>query len=201
MENEKTANIGERIKEIRLRLGLNQSELGEKLGGLAISTISGYESGDRPPRADTLLLISSIGGVSLDWLITGEESDIPPSLHTLSVPGKVGDIADTIEPGRTVSGKSAGGGEGMPGRAESSNKEINVHEGVMMTTKVLSSNTGYANALWHNLKSFDAAVDREAEVGEMKEMMAEMMKKIDRLEEAVATAEDVSKKRDKASNS
>lgn len=118
-------------------------------------------------------------GVSLGWIIVGA--------------GEMKKNTDNIE--------------GVSERAESK-KEINVHEGVMMTTKVLSSNTGYANALWHNLKSFDAAVDREAEVGEMKEMMARlaednrvMMEKMERMEKAIVAPEGDTKKRDKAANS
>lgn len=62
--------------------------------------------------------------------------------------------------------------------------EINVHEGVMMTTKVLSSKTGYANALWHNLKAFDAAVDKEEQVKDMEKKVDLLLEKMERMERA-----------------
>lgn len=46
----------------------------------------------------------------------------------------------------------------------------------MIASKVLSSNTGYAKALWENLKSFEAAVDKETEVEELKRDVREMKK-------------------------
>lgn len=190
---------GKRIRDIRNRLGLSQEQLGKRLGGITKGSISGYEAGDVNPTPEALIELARLGDVSLDWILTGVESGgSPVSVNSIK---KKGEIAATIEPGRPRLGKSEGGVVGSPGRGEAANKEINVHEGVMMTTKVLSSNTGYANALWHNLKSFDAAVDREAEVGEMKEMMAEMMKKMERLEKAIATPEGDTKKRDEVANS
>jgi len=159
MDNEKKSNIGERIREIRLRLGLNQTELGEKLGGLAISTISGYESGDRPPRADTLSCIANLGGVTLDWLITGKEALHSDTQEKLALSEPVMAYSHRIE------------AETVPSHAEASNEEINVHNGMMITGKILSSKTGYAKALWENLKSFEAAVDKEGKVKELEQKM------------------------------
>lgn len=85
-----------------------------------------------------------------------------------------------------------------------SQPEINVHEGVMMTTKVLSSKTGYANALWHNLKSFEAAVDREGEMSELTEKVDALTRMVASLQEklgAVVLPEEQGKKRDEAVNS
>lgn len=85
------------------------------------------------------------------------------------------------------------------GEAQEDQPDINVHEGVMMTTKVLSSKTGYANALWHNLKSFDAAVEREREMGDLTEKVDALTKMVQGLQEklgVVATPEGPAKKRE-----
>lgn len=77
-----------------------------------------------------------------------------------------------------------------------SNTEINVHKGVMMTTKVLSSKTGYANALWHNLMAFDAAVEKEERVKELEKKVDLLLEKMERMERAVVTPGEVDKKRE-----
>ncbi|MDH5525442.1 MAG: helix-turn-helix domain-containing protein [Desulfobulbaceae bacterium] len=64
---------GARIQAVRKNLGLNQEQFGKKLGGIAKSTISGYESGDTDPKPETLAQIAKLGNASLDWLITGDE--------------------------------------------------------------------------------------------------------------------------------
>jgi transcriptional regulator with XRE-family HTH domain len=56
-----------------------------------------------------------------------------------------------------------------------SQPEINSAEGMMITKRVLESGTGYANALWHNLKSFDAAVEKESKVKELERKMDLML--------------------------
>lgn len=89
--------------------------------------------------------------------------------------------------------------------AEATKTDFDVAGGMMITKKVLESGTGYANALWHNLKSFDAAVDREDEVGEMKEMMGKIMADNKLLMEKIANIEKATvspdvQKRDSAAN-
>ena len=56
----------------------------------------------------------------------------------------------------------------------------------MITSKVLSSHTGYANALWENLKSFEAAVEKEARVKELEYKMDLMLEKMTQMEERLA---------------
>lgn len=71
------AEIGARIREIRKRAGLNQTQFGELLGGEVKSTVSNYETGDRFPQLDALLKIVEIGKVSFEWLFTGKETPSP----------------------------------------------------------------------------------------------------------------------------
>lgn len=205
--------ISKRLQQVIDDLGWTQERLAKEMV-TSPSTVSRWLSG-KPISKTSLRRISAVTGVSAEWLLTGKGLMVdqagqggsggePPAAKTQ----QTGKIPATIQSGRHGSGKSNIRGKGTLSRPEAANKEINVHEGVMMTTKVLSSNTGYANALWHNLKSFDAAVDREAEMGEMKEMMAKlaednrvMLEKMERMEKAIVAPEGSTKKRDKAANS
>lgn len=58
-----------RIKQLRLNLGLSQKEFGEKIG-YSESTISMYESGNREPKkAEDYVKIADFFDVSLDYLL------------------------------------------------------------------------------------------------------------------------------------
>lgn len=58
----------ERIKEIRLSLGLNQVQLGKKLG-VTKQCISNWESGYIQPSIDMLIRIAKTFSVSTDYLL------------------------------------------------------------------------------------------------------------------------------------
>ncbi|MDO9478900.1 MAG: helix-turn-helix transcriptional regulator [Pseudohongiella sp.] len=64
--------IGQRLKEERKRLGVDQIECAIK-AGLCKNSISGYEVGDRPPTAEFLLTLHHMGGDVL-YVLTGERS-------------------------------------------------------------------------------------------------------------------------------
>lgn len=61
-------SIGERIKYLRISKGINQEELGKKLG-LVKSTISMYENNKSTPDADMLTRLADYFGVSIDYLL------------------------------------------------------------------------------------------------------------------------------------
>lgn len=63
--------IGERIKKLRLKLGLTQADFGERIS-LGQSTIGQYEKGQRSVADRIAMLICSEYGVSEEWLRTGE---------------------------------------------------------------------------------------------------------------------------------
>ncbi|EPZ41269.1 helix-turn-helix domain-containing protein [Alicyclobacillus acidoterrestris] len=73
--------FGERLRELRNKRGLSAKETGA-IFGLAQSTISGYESGDRQPDFDTVLAIAKYFGVSTDYLLGNkreiESADLTP---------------------------------------------------------------------------------------------------------------------------
>lgn len=60
----------DRIKEVRKKSGLNQTDFGNKLG-LAQTTIAGYENGSRTVPASAILSICREFNVSETWLRTG----------------------------------------------------------------------------------------------------------------------------------
>ena len=75
------SHIGERIKEMRKKRGLTQSELAEALGLETVSAISKIENGNlgRQPTFWKLAAIAKELGCSLDELIdessNGDEND------------------------------------------------------------------------------------------------------------------------------
>lgn len=70
--------IASRIKDIRESRGLNQTEFGERLGGVPQAVISKYERGTVKPRLEFLAEVAKFGKVSLDWLILGDKSGKEP---------------------------------------------------------------------------------------------------------------------------
>ena len=67
--------IANRIKQIRRKKGLNQTDFGEKLGGIPQVYISRYERAAAKPSLEFLLKVAELGEVSLDWLILGQQGD------------------------------------------------------------------------------------------------------------------------------
>lgn len=61
------------LKSLRLNAGLNQEELGKKLG-LAKSTISMYENGIREPNLETLEAIADYFNVDMNTLTDSKSS-------------------------------------------------------------------------------------------------------------------------------
>lgn len=69
-------DFAQRFKDLRLKKGLTQAELGEKLG-LHNSTISMYERGEREPDFVTLALIAKYFRVDVDYLLSDVENNKP----------------------------------------------------------------------------------------------------------------------------
>ena len=62
--------IGERIKEVRKALGMNQTDFAARLGSVQ-NTITGYETGRRVPSNQVIASICREFRVNEDWLRTG----------------------------------------------------------------------------------------------------------------------------------
>lgn len=63
--------MNERIKQIRKKLGLNQTQFGERIG-VKQGTIAGYETGARVPLDTVITSICREFSVNEVWLRTGE---------------------------------------------------------------------------------------------------------------------------------
>lgn len=206
---------GKRIRGIRKRLGLNQEQLGEKLGGVTKGSVSGYESGDTNPTPEALIELARLGGVSLDWLLTGKEQGSGQA-HPAE---QKGEIAASIEPGAkgardrlikqraaALTGRATQAQQSPPAKSDQPGQhplteKIDIHEGLLMTTRVLQSETGYAVALWSNLKSFDEAVKKEEKVKDLERKMDLMLEKMSKMEERLAEKSGGTEKRDAANHS
>ncbi len=60
--------FGERIKTLRLSLGLNQIEFGEKLN-VTKQSVSNWENGNIQPSIDMLIKIATVFSVKTDYLL------------------------------------------------------------------------------------------------------------------------------------
>lgn len=69
--------LNERLKELRLKEGLTQAELGKRIR-CARNTIANYEMGKREPSNAVISLICKEIGVNEIWLRTGEGNMYDP---------------------------------------------------------------------------------------------------------------------------
>lgn len=69
-------SLSEKIRSARKNAGLTQQALADLIG-VAKSTFSGYEKGDREPDALKLKLIAKYTGVTGDYLLETEHSTAP----------------------------------------------------------------------------------------------------------------------------
>lgn len=60
----------ERLKQLRIELGLNQQEFASRLE-IGRSSIANYEAGTREPTSSVISLICQIWNVNRDWLVYG----------------------------------------------------------------------------------------------------------------------------------
>lgn len=63
--------FSERLKELRLKKGLTQTELGEKVG-VKQNIFTNWENGKREPSFENLIKLADLLEVSLDWLFGRE---------------------------------------------------------------------------------------------------------------------------------
>ena len=74
VRKEATMPLYNRLKEHRVRLGVNQSEMG-KLVGASRQTISLIERGDYSPSVTLALKIAKVCGVSVEEIFSYEEEE------------------------------------------------------------------------------------------------------------------------------
>ena len=73
------SNFGNKLRLLRKEKGLTQKQLADKLG-LAFSTISMYERGDREPDFEILESIADFFNVSMDYLSMGMSGDFEDAI-------------------------------------------------------------------------------------------------------------------------
>jgi transcriptional regulator with XRE-family HTH domain len=81
----RTFRLAEKLKQIRLELGLSQNELLKRVGftdELFRSNISQYERGERIPPLQVLLRYARIANVWLDVLVD-DELDLPTKIPSV----------------------------------------------------------------------------------------------------------------------
>ncbi|HEX7955315.1 MAG TPA: helix-turn-helix transcriptional regulator [Pyrinomonadaceae bacterium] len=78
----KPERLAEKLRQIRLALGLSQPEMLKRLGleeGMQYARISEYETGQREPSLLTLLAYSRVAGVHME-VLADDELDLPDKL-------------------------------------------------------------------------------------------------------------------------
>ncbi len=74
--------LAEKLRQIRLALGLSQPEMLRRLGleeSMQYARISEYETGQREPSLLTLLAYSRVAGVHME-VLADDEMDLPDKL-------------------------------------------------------------------------------------------------------------------------
>lgn len=71
----KKQKFNDRLKEARLKKGLSQAQLAEKVSAY-VSNISRYERGEHKPTTETLTKLANALDVSTDFLMNGSIDDI-----------------------------------------------------------------------------------------------------------------------------
>lgn len=78
--------LGNKLKEIRISLGLTQEQIIEQLGydesKLYPQNISGFESGEREPSLPLLLKYAKLAGICLD-ILADDELDLPSKIPNI----------------------------------------------------------------------------------------------------------------------
>ncbi|XID94390.1 helix-turn-helix domain-containing protein [Paenibacillaceae bacterium WGS1546] len=75
-------NMGERLRELRLRRKISQEEVAKHIG-ITRSAYSHYEINNRQPVYDTLIKLAAFFDVSLDYIIGGAQH-AAPSDHSVA---------------------------------------------------------------------------------------------------------------------
>ena len=64
--------FSERLKELRLEKNLTQTELAQETG-ISQAGIAKWETGDRNPSVDCLIILAKFFGVTIDYLVGLED--------------------------------------------------------------------------------------------------------------------------------
>ncbi len=70
------SGFGSRLKSLRQKIGINQTEFAQILGFGAPIAVSRFERGERLPPIESLLKLSETCDIDIHWLVTGNPSPI-----------------------------------------------------------------------------------------------------------------------------
>jgi len=193
MEKFKNIEMGRRIKRIRDSLGLNQTEFGGLLGGLAASTISGYETGDREPKIKILKEIASLGEMSIGSFVSCLEGEIPgDNILQEKEPTQTERVSTSTDSCIScVQARMKQQVDQIPDKKTQAKKQefeddyeiISIKEMVNMTIEVLESKTVFRSALASSVRAFHDAVIKEEEMDSVRQEMKEMGERMERMEQ------------------
>ena len=161
--------LGDRIKQIRKFLKLNQDDFAKKIGIESAVAVSNYEKNQRTPDINKLLIISKLGKISLDELVTGNKIEYKETQDQFN-------STHIIKEGT----------EDYP--------EIKISEALRMCSAVLESKTSYAVALYHNLMHFDRAVKNESLYNKCYDDLVSVNKSLSEMRSRMDEVEKVNKK-------
>ncbi|MCS7309083.1 MAG: XRE family transcriptional regulator [Armatimonadetes bacterium] len=85
MEQNLAEQIGQRIRDLRARLGLSQQQLAQQTG-IAASTLSEIENGRYAPNLKTVVSLAEALGVSLETLLRASQPPLQALLRTVESP-------------------------------------------------------------------------------------------------------------------
>lgn len=83
--------MGDRIKQLRLDLGMSQLTFADKLG-ITTSAVGMYEVGKRSPSSGVVALICKTFGVNEAWLRTGEGSMFTDDARLIAVKNAIDEV-------------------------------------------------------------------------------------------------------------
>lgn len=69
-------DLPEKLKTLRSKYGYSQKQVADKVG-VSPSVVSAYETGERTPSTEVLLMLSNIYNCSVDFLL-GKQAAEPP---------------------------------------------------------------------------------------------------------------------------
>ena len=93
------AKISDRIKQLRKKKGVSQSQLAEAIG-VKNNTVSTWERGTRKPDVDALHLLSDYFEVPFEYLLGSGEKEgarMKPSQDELDLSAKAEEIRESTE--------------------------------------------------------------------------------------------------------